>query len=225
MKNTTTKTTMDTKNNLLIPVLGQAVEATKVKGVYIVKEKAVLGMLYQMDCPVCHQQLLVKAKVTKPSIERCKHCSTKIVIQGMPKPSKEHPVQSSPTQETKHAADVILTDKLKLQGKKGRGKLVWGNMFSRKSYTLHEGENYIGRFDQENPSDVSIHDEYVSRRSILIEVENTPKGYTYKLIVMKCTNPVLINGQAQEVGNSLYLNYGDTIRVGNTILALKPEKK
>ena len=62
----------------------------------------------------------------------------------------------------------------------------------------------------------------MSRRSILIEVAQAPKGFTYKLTVKKCTNPVLINGKEQEVGNSIYLNYGDTILVGNTTLTFKP---
>lgn len=214
---------MNMKDNVLIPVLGVPFETRKVKGVYAIKEKAIVGRLYQVECPVCHHQLFVKAKEVKPWIEHCKQCGTKIFIQGC----VAEPAKAKTEQKQKEVIEVKPdTQKLKIGNNvQSSAKLVWGSIFSRKSYILHEGKNYVGRNDQENPSDVSLGDEYVSRRSILIEVAKVEKGYTYKLTVKKCTNPVLINGQEQEVGNGIYLNYGDTIRVGNTVLAFKPVKK
>lgn len=214
---------MNMKDKSIIPILGKALETEKRKGVYVVKEKAMVGWLYQIECPVCHKQLYVKAKEAKPWIENCKHCGTKIIIQGCATDPNKNKIEQP---HEKAIQDNHTTQKLRI-GKniQSSGRIVWGGILSRKSYTLHEGENYIGRNDQENPSDVSINDEYVSRRSILIEVEKVEKGYTYKLTVKKCTNPVLINGQEQEVGNSIYLNFGDTIHVGNTALAFKPVKK
>lgn len=201
---------MDTKHDMLIPVLGNAVETEKVKGVYTVKEKAIVGRLYKLDCPKCHQSLYVKAKEAKPWIEHCKQCGTKILVQGH-------------VAETKAGSESITVS---LKGKNpSSGRLVWGKIFFRKSYVLHEGVNYIGRRDNDVPSEVSLDDEYVSRRSVAIEVKKAQKGYTYKLTVERCANPVLINGRAQEVGNSVYLNYGDTIYVGNTAITFRPVKQ
>ena len=214
-------------NIFMIPVLGKAFETERFKGVYAIKEKAVVGRLYQMECPVCNKVLLLKAKEAKPWIEHCKHCGTKIFIQGRAtepaKPKVEQPQLEKKLEQSSEKPNI--TDKVRTsKNVQTSGKLVWGNMFRRKSCLLHEGENYIGRCDNSCPSDVSINDDYVSRRSILIEVEKSSqgKGYTYKLTVKKCTNPVLINGKAQEVGNGIFLNFGDTIRVGNTILTFKP---
>lgn len=206
----------------LVPVLGQAIESNKKKGFYVVKEKAAIGKLYRVVCPVCQSQLLVKAKEEKPWIERCKKCRTAIALQG--KAAACSSDNGNPQAETTVGEP---TEKVRIQVGKGvysSGKLVWGSLFHHKSYLLHEGNNYVGRNDSEIPSDVNIDDEYVSRRSILIEVAQAPKGYTYKLTVKKCTNPVLINGKEQAVGNSIYLNYGDTILMGNTTLTFKSAK-
>lgn len=204
-----------------IPMLGEAV-ASKVAGVYVVREKAVVGQLYQVTCPNCQHQLLVKAKAPKPCVERCKFCGAKMVIKGVQIETPTHlyePDQQSTPPPSKPTEKVNVPMGKNIQVS---AKLVWGSFFSRKSYVLREGENYIGRNDRDVPSDVNIDDDYVSRRSILIEVIKAPKGFTYKLTVKKCTNPVLINGQAQKEGNSMYLNYGDTILVGNTTLSFKP---
>ena len=206
----------------LVPVLGQAIESKKKKGFYVVKEKAAIGKLYRVACPVCQSQLLVKAREEKPWIERCKTCKTTIALQG-----KAAACSHDDGKPQAEPAVSVPTEKVRIQvGKEvyASGKLEWGGFFRHKSYLLHEGKNYVGRNDSEIPSDVNIDDEYVSRRSILIEVAQAPKGYTYKLTVQKCTNPVLINGREQAVGNSIYLNYGDTILVGNTTLTFKSAK-
>lgn len=210
-----------------LPVLRKAVESTKVRGAYIMQDKAVVGRIYQMECPKCHKVLTIKAKEAKPFVETCSFCNTKTVITGCIAPKQEQP-QPSPSQSASIETDSVHvpTEKVKMHGGKVQttGKLVWGGFLRRKSYILREGSNYIGRHDNEIPSDVNIDDNYVSRRSILIEVAQAPKGFTYKLTVKKCTNPVLINGKEQAVGNSIYLNYGDTILVGNTTITFEPVK-
>lgn len=208
-----------------IPVLKTAVESAKVKGVYIMQDKAVVGRIYQMVCPKCHKILTVKAKEAKPFVQTCSFCNTKTVITGCAAP-KQNLSQPSETRiaQTETEEAHAPTEKVKMHGKavQTTARLVWGGFMRRKSYILREGANYIGRHDNEIPSDVNIEDDYVSRRSILIEVAQAPKGFTYKLTVKKCTNPVLINGKEQAVGNSIYLNYGDTILLGNTTLTFKP---
>jgi len=213
-------------NSFSVPVLKEAVESQKQKGTYIMRDKAEVGKVYLMECPACHKSSMVKAKESKPFICTCNYCKTKTVIVGC-QTSSQQPQAAQPQQAgNKDKQESLPTDKIRIYGGKAQtsGKLVWGGFLQRKSYLLHEGANYIGRNDSEIPSDVTIDDEYVSRRSILIEVTPAAKGYTYKLTVMKCTNPVLINGKEQQVGNSIYLNYGDTILVGNTTLTFKPAK-
>ena len=214
-------------NSFSVPVLKGAVESQKLKGTYIMRDKAEVGKVYLMECPVCHKACMVKAKDSKPFICTCNYCKTKTVIVGHQAGSQQ-PQAVKPQQDENKDADQesLTTHKVRLNRGNAQtsGRLVWGGLLRRKSYILHEGENYIGRNDSEIPSDVTIDDEYVSRRSILIEVTPAAKGYTYKLTVMKCTNPVLINGKEQQVGNSIYLNYGDTILVGNTTLTFKPAK-
>lgn len=213
-------------NPFSVPVLKGAVESQKQKGTYILRDKAEVGKVYLMECPACHKASMVKAKEPKPFICTCNYCKTRTVIVGCQSGSQQ-PQDAKPQQAEKNDNQESLpTDKIRIHGEKAQisGKLVWGGFLRRKSYLLREGANYIGRNDSEIPSDVTIDDEYVSRRSILIEVAPAAKGYTYKLTVKKCTNPVLINGKEQQVGNSIYLNYGDTILVGNTTLTFKPAK-
>ncbi len=91
--------------------------------------------------------------------------------------------------------------------------------FKSKSYRLHPGPNTIGRHDKNCPSDVEIFDDcFVSRRSVVIDVAECDAGYKFKLTVMKAANPVLLNGRRLSSGEVIYLNYGDTIQLGNTRL-------
>ena len=102
-----------------------------------------------------------------------------------------------------------------------------GNIFNRKTFKIRSiGEYYIGRDDDEVKSDLMIKDDYVSRRSILLEV--IPKGGTeclYKITVKHASNPILVNAKEIAIGESVYLNYGDTILVGNTTLTFKRNDK
>lgn len=211
-----------------IPILRKAIESQKVRGTYIMQEKAEVGRIYQMVCPNCQKVLTIKAKEARPFVETCTFCNTKTVVIGCaaePKQAQPQPSAVS-TASVESKSDNGPTQKVRIHNGniQTTGRLVWGGFMRRKSYVLHEGSNYIGRHDNEIPSDVNIDDDYVSRRSILIEVAKAPKGFTYKLTVKKCTNPVLINGKEQTEGNSIYLNYGDTILVGNTTLTFKPVK-
>ncbi len=99
-----------------------------------------------------------------------------------------------------------------------KGKLTllrkgWVN----KNYHLNEGKNVIGRHDESEMSDISIkNDSAMSRRSVEIEVRRTDKGYLFKLTVLKATNPVLHNNSPLMAGESVSLNFGDSIVIGKT---------
>lgn len=99
-----------------------------------------------------------------------------------------------------------------------KGKLVllrkgWLN----KDYPLGLGKHVIGRYDESEMSDISIkNDNAMSRRSIRIDVDQTEKGFAFKLTVLKATNPVLHNNSPLANGESVSLNFGDTIMLGKT---------
>ena len=82
---------------------------------------------------------------------------------------------------------------------------------------LSEGRNTIGRYDEDVNSDIAIkNDPSMSRRSVEIYVLHSMKGYEFKLTVLKATNPVLHNGHPIADGESVSLNFGDSIVMGKT---------
>lgn len=90
-------------------------------------------------------------------------------------------------------------------------------LLGRKTYNLHIGTNTIGRYDPELPCDIEIkNDSFMSRRSVSIEVRQTENGYTFKMNVLNASNPVYHNNKPLVVGEIPYLNYGDSIKLGNT---------
>lgn len=99
-----------------------------------------------------------------------------------------------------------------------RGRLVllrrgWIN----KGYHLKDGSNIVGRYDESKVSDVSIKgDSSMSRQSVEIFVEHHDKGYSFKLTVRNSTNPVLHNNKPLAAGDSISLNFGDSIILGRT---------
>ncbi|MDE6012826.1 MAG: FHA domain-containing protein [Prevotella sp.] len=201
-----------------IPLLGKAVKTAK-EGVYAVREQAVVGKQYLVLCPVCGKPVLVKA--SEPRVVRVMHktCNVPIIIKvGTAEPQNDgHSHQED--------GGVVLTNKNVALGSKTNAKLSWWSLTGRKQFVLRIGKNYVGRKDSESPSDLSLKDEYVSARSICIEVNKAARGYSFHLTVERATNPVFINGKEQPEGSSFDLNYGDIIKLGNTSLTFNPVKK
>lgn len=105
------------------------------------------------------------------------------------------------------------------------GMLVWRKFLFKKCVVLEDGINTIGRKFEGEPPKVSINDEYISRNSAIILVENTlEKGTTYQFVLKKTRNPVLVNGRQMKVGESIYLQFGDTIQMGHTTMTFKKAK-
>lgn len=205
------------------PVLGKPIELKP--GIYGVKTAAIVGKIYSIPCPKCDRLMIVKAKAVGGFKVTCPTCKIPVIFRGVDKDEagmaevKEVKVKLS--EERSEGTKRFRVGNKKLIN----GKLIWGGLFSRKTYVLHEGENYIGREDKDLPSDVSLKDEYASRRSVKIEVLSGIKGYSFKLTVENATNPILVNGQSQAEGNCVYLNFGDTIVLGNTTMTFKEAKK
>jgi len=198
-------------------------------GVYVVKNRALVGKIYAIVCPTCKKPLLIKAKSATYYKVTCKDCGTQVYYIGKESASSA-PVKKSigQTVEVRHQQDKLQGAKIVTQKYVSPNAcLSWGGWLNKKSYDINRiGEHYIGRNDDEIKSDISIDDDYVSRRSVLIEaIPKAGNDYMYKLTVKSATNPVLVNGQAREIGESVFLNYGDTILVGNTTLTFKQGKK
>lgn len=194
------------------PILGNT-ELVK-DDIYVVKNKALIGNTYTIICPKCHHPLMAKATSAKPHKKVCNICNTVIYYRG-----KEMPLE-----ENKQQGEVKKLPTTKYG--KPDARLVWGSIFNKKIYDIiRSGEHYIGRCDSEVKSDVSINDEYVSRRSIVINATPKGNGCDYLLTVKNATNPILVNGVEKRIGESIYLNFGDTILVGNTTLTFKKRSK
>ena len=153
---------------------------------------------YTFKCPHC-QEFDIKLKSDKAGhgTLSCPRCKGRIGV-------------------NLRAQTVLVQQTTGIQTK--RGKLVllrkgWLN----KDYHLHDGRNLIGRYDEYETADIAIKkDPTMSRRSVEIEVTNTHGNYQFKLTVLKCTNPVLHNNNPMLPGDSISLNFGDTIILGAT---------
>lgn len=149
----------------------------------------------------------------------CRHCNKQEMGFNTPNPGKrefECPYC--------HGRTILLVrDKTKSiltpAGKpmaNGRLVLLKKGWFNTK-YTLSPGSYTIGRFDNVVNSDIAVkNDPTMSRRSVKIEVIPSEKGNTFKLTVLKSTNPVLHNDEELPQGDSVSLAFGDTIVLGKT---------
>ena len=226
-------------DNRGLPFLGTPQKLKNYEHVYGIKRPGVIGQVYQTKCPECGGTVVISPADTKPLKTRCIYCKAIIVTRAITreeaamavtKPMMETPA-SAPQQPTGTSTErqsvkpVTKTVKVKMpKGLQGKAKLVWGGFFNRKKYVLHMGENTIGRSDEERPSDLMFDDEYMSRQSVRIDVQKASKGNFYKLTVLKTANPVMVNGEELREGESVYINYGDTIAMGyNTFLTFKSD--
>lgn len=216
-----------------ITLLGKVEKTTKER-IYAVKEKAVVGKQYIVICPACGKPILVKA--SEPVVFRAMHktCNMPIIIRGVAAVSQEakqteeiheRDKRKKGSNSTVLQEGIVQTSKNVVPGSKTNAKLSWWSFTGRKQFVLRMGKNYVGRRDEENPSNLSLKDAYASAKSICIDVNRSARGYTFHLTVEHATNPVLINGKEQPEGSSFDLNYGDIIRLGNTTLTFNPVKR
>lgn len=100
-------------------------------------------------------------------------------------------------------------------------KLVVGNYLTKKEYYLTTGVHYIGRIDDINKSNFEIKDKFASSRSLRIDVNSNGGNLIYKLTVERASNPVYHNSRRLNIGEVAYLNYGDTLKLGKTIIKIQ----
>jgi len=87
-----------------------------------------------------------------------------------------------------------------------------GRMFPLKS-----GINVIGRIARSGNADIQLcEDEYMSRRHIEIHVIQTATGWEHRLVEINSKNEVLMNGSPLPRGETVVLQFGDTLVLGKT---------
>lgn len=225
-----------------LPTLGNA--SPLGDGRFVFADKAIINEMYELVCPQCQKKLRIKPSDVGRRKCSCKQCGAIIVYEAYD-PNAPQPVQKPAQPEVAAPVDGIvnpmggmgimpstdeertttITPGLGMSGNKSNGKLVWGSFFRRKTYVLRPGVNIIGRTDLNQASDCQLDDGFVSRRSVEIMVDRDGYGrYSFQFSVIHTANPILVNGKELTVGSRIYLNYGDIIKLGNTILTFKEDK-
>lgn len=99
-----------------------------------------------------------------------------------------------------------------------KGKLVMvRHGFLKKEFPIGARSQTVGRWDESEMSDIAIkNDSSISRRSVKIDVIPSISGGEFRLTVLKCANPVLVNSTPLAAGEVISLNGGDTIILGKT---------
>lgn len=226
----------DNSSRDIIRVEGDFVAGTKytilcphcksIKMGYVPQEAGEKGF----PCPKCHGRISVKARdvdpvdgdftVDQPCRLQCPHCNNPIVHT----PENEGlntfhcPTCSGRVAIEAHKSTTPINLSVSVNHIRGKLQLLrkWG---FNKSFPLPVGHHVIGRYDDDAQSDIAIKDDpSMSRRSIEIDVDQSEKGYSYKLKVLKSTNPVLHNNQPLNNGDVISLNFGDSIILGKTQL-------
>lgn len=190
--------------------IGKPMAAPGRKHLYIYKERAEVGKTYTIECPECKfvEAMTVNDEGNKKWV--CKQCKTIIGYKAV------NPKRGD------HITHVFKTQ----QGNRSVGELTWGGILKPKRAKLQADScMIIGRQDDDMPSDISVNDQYMSRQSAKLETIRTDKGYMFKFTVKNASNPVFVNGSQLLCGNSIYLNYGDTIILGKTRFTFRKSKK
>lgn len=196
------------RRKIKYPLLGEAQQMFEGDNIYVVHERAIVDKVYSFICPRCHTVFLSKTVNDDVVKIKCPECDTYICFSS----------QGESQDLTIRRTQIINGSDTSTQ----EGVLVWSNNGCVESYVLTPGEITIGRKSTDVPSDIGIDDGTASRRSVKIVVtrgEQTGK-YIFKLVVLRTTNAVYVNQNALYNNSEIYINYGDTIKLGETTLTL-----
>lgn len=196
------------KRKMKYPLLGEAQQMFEGDNIYVVHERAIVDKVYSFICPRCHSVFISKTVNDDVVKVKCPECDTYICF------SSQGERQDSTIRRTQI---INGNESFTLEG-----VLVWSNNGHVESKVLMPGETTIGRKSNDVPSDIGLDDGTASRRSVKIVVtrgEQTGK-YIFKLVVLRTTNAVYVNQNALYNNSEIYLNYGDTIKLGETTLTL-----
>ena len=219
---------MEKEQQKAIITLENPIKSSKKEHFYAFAQRVPIGALCKIVCPECSFCLVEKTSKIGNYKWVCPHCNTivgfVVVNPEQVEEQKEQLNQDASIEEpvgSKEESPKPHTKKIDNENLCNLGELAWGGFFSRKHYPLRVGSIYIGRKDDGEPSDLQLEDSYVSRRSALLEVLSSDKGFLFKLTVKHASNPVYVNSSEISVGNSIYLNYGDVLIFGKTKMTFK----
>ena len=219
---------MEKEQQKAIITLENPIKSSKKEHFYAFAQRVPIGALCKIVCPECSFRLVEKTSKIGNYKWVCPHCNTivgfVVVNPEQVEEQKEQLNQDASIEEpvgSKEESPKPHTKKIDNENLCNLGELAWGGFFSRKHYPLRVGSIYIGRKDDGEPSDLQLEDSYVSRRSALLEVLSSDKGFLFKLTVKHASNPVYVNSSEISVGNSIYLNYGDVLIFGKTKMTFK----
>lgn len=196
------------KRKMKYPLLGEAQQMFEGDNIYVVHERAIVDKVYSFICPRCHSVFISKTVNDDVVKVKCPECDTYICFSS----------QGERQDSTIRRTQIINGN----ESSTLEGVLVWSNNGHVESKVLMPGETTIGRKSNDVPSDIGLDDGTASRRSVKIVItrgEQTGK-YIFKLVVLRTTNAVYVNQNALYNNSEIYLNYGDTIKLGETTLTL-----
>ena len=93
-------------------------------------------------------------------------------------------------------------------------------------YDLFEGEYIVGRTGtaKEAGLKLAVSDRTMSRLHLKMKVVKTKLNYVHSVENAENKKPTFINGRELQKGEIVYLNYGDTLKMGETYVEfIKPE--
>ena len=196
-------------------------------GSFVIKEQAKPGQTTAIKCGHCGKLHVFTPKSTGRKRLTCVKCHT--ITQFVVEDPNAIKVATAKAPASK-AADGQAADgqrhTITLRNDDPKNDIgaisVSGFMgLKRKEFRLRLGENTIGRDDKAQPSSIVFDDQFMSRQSVVIDVQQahgSNAGFLFQLRVLNARNPVFVNKKAYHVGESVYLNYGDTLRLGHTTM-------
>lgn len=179
-----------------------------------------------LDEPIVER---VEEVLDDPIEERVEEAPAEPIVEKVEEPAKpQEPARPKFSQENVITFDIPIPTPTPKVAKESLGQLSWGNIFLRKTHLLKVGTTIIGRNDANAPSDVEFKDGEMSRRSVQICVKALQDNqFSYELTVLKASNPVLVNNQRIEVGQTVELKDKSAITLGRTVInfrILTPKK-
>lgn len=212
---------MENENKQRVPLYDKIVPYKN--GAFVLKTLVDIGQPAAFLCKSCGKPVVFKLPQAGLMGVKCRQCGTLTYVKAktaqaqQPAAAPDKPAVQQPAKPTAQKEDT-KTHVIGRKGNRSPGLLTWGNIFRRKKFELKEGTYVIGRKDSNCHSDIELGDAEVSRRSVVIEVQRKEDGYYFKMTVKKATNPVLHNNRPLSESESIYLNYGDSIQLGRTVI-------
>jgi len=103
------------------------------------------------------------------------------------------------------------------------GMITWHDLKGKEdvSFNIVNGVNIIGRESSQKSPDIAIptEDKTMSRLHCVIVCIKGGRGMNYLLKEYSNKNPLILNGKTLESGTEVYLENGDQIHLGRTIVS------